>query len=301
MNLATTRFEILSLPFELTTNDKKFFKEFSALNSALVSSANGKPPLVQYSVTKNTKYFCIRENDRFRLRSAHRWPLYIFVMMCVRENLYRHLKDYLFLHSGAVAKDNKAILLVGPSGSGKSTLTLGLLNYGYKYLTDEVVITSLSDLKTIPFQRPIYIYRWLPPLSPEVRENFELYRFKERYGTTVQPWQYVVPRPGATLPKHSQFEIASIIFPRHNETQKSSYLRPISKAEATVNLIQNGWNTLTFKDKGLRICSELVKKADCYRLETGNLREACELIEGITGKTQVHQKQPPYPGEYLET
>ena len=96
MSLSTTRFEVLSFPFELTTDDKKFFDEFLELNSALTLPGNGKLPQVQYSVIKNTKYFCIRENGKFRNRWAHRWPLYLSVMMCVRDSLYLHLKEYLF-------------------------------------------------------------------------------------------------------------------------------------------------------------------------------------------------------------
>ncbi|MBI2470541.1 MAG: hypothetical protein HYV59_04785 [Planctomycetes bacterium] len=287
MSLATTRFEILSFPFELSTNDKKFFEEFLELNLALTSPGNGKSPLVQYSVIKNTKYFCIRENGKFRNRWAHRWPLYLSVMMCVRDSLYLHLKDYLFLHSAAVAKDNKAVLLAGPSESGKSTLSLGLLNYGYQYLTDEVVVINLANMKALPFQRPIYIYGWLPTVSTEVRKDFQFCRFKERYGSTIQPWQYAVPQREAILPKDSGFEIAWILFPGYNETQKDSYLKPISKAEAVFNLMQNGWNMLHFQDRGLKICSELVKRADCYQLVMGDLKEACELIEGLTGKTSA--------------
>lgn len=287
MSLSTARFEVLSFPFELTTDDKKFFDEFQELNSALTLPGNGKLPQVQYSVIKNTKYFCIRENGKFRNRWAHRWPLYLSVMMCVRESLYLHLKEYLFLHAGALAKNNKAVLLPGPSGSGKSTLTLGLLNYGYQYLTDEVVVIDLSDLRVLPFQRPIYIYGWQSVVSSEVEKYFKFYRFKERYGNTMQPWQYAVPQQEAILPKDTSLEVGWIVFPTYNETQKDSYLKPMSRAEAAFNLMQNGWNTQYFTDFGLKLCSELVKKADCYELVMGDLKEACELIEGLTGKTSA--------------
>jgi len=288
MSLLTTHFEILSFPFELTTNDKKFFTEFSELNSALTSPANGNALKVQYSVIKNTKYFCIRENGKLRQRWVHRWPLYLSVMMCVRDSLYQHLKEYLFLHSGAVAKgNNKAVLLPGPSGSGKSTLTLGLLNYGYQYLTDEVVVISLSDLRVLPFQRPIYIYGWQSTVSDDVGKHFKFYRFKERYENTVQPWQYAVPQRDAVLHKDSRCEVAWIIFPQYNETQRSSCLRPMSKAEAAFKLIQNEWNMQCFSDYGLKLCAELVKKADCYQLLMGDLKEACELIEKLTGEAAI--------------
>lgn len=281
----STQFELLSLPFELTTNDKKFFNEFIELNSALVSLPNGVPPLIKYSVIKHSKYSCIRENGKLRLRTTYKWPLYIFVMMCVRDSIYMNTRGYLFLHSGAVVKDGKAILLVGPSRSGKSTLTLGLLSYGYNYLTDEVAVVDLSELKAMPFQRPIFMHGWVSSVSPEVRKDFKSRRFKEGLGRTVYPWQYVFPQKGGALPKDSRFEVAYIIFPGYNETQESSRLIPISKAEATFNLIQSGWNITGLRDWGLKACSELVKRAEgCYRLEMGDLREACELVEGLGGR-----------------
>ncbi len=287
MNLSTTRFEVLSFPFELTTNDKKFFNEFLELNLALTLPGNGKLPQVQYSVIKNNKYFCIRENGKFHNRWAHRWPLYLSVMMSVRDSLYLHLRDYLFLHSAAMAKGHKAVLLPGPSESGKSTLTLGLLNYGYQYLTDEVVVINPSDLRALPFQRPIYIYGWQSVASAEVEKYFKFCRFKERYGNTVQPWQYAVPQQKAILPKDTSFEVAWIVFPSYNKTQRDSYLKPMSRAAAIFNLMQNGWNTQYFSDVGLKLCSELVKKADCYQLIMGDLKEACELIEKLTGEAAI--------------
>lgn len=284
MNLLSTRFELLSLPFELTTNDRKFFNEFIKLNSALVSPPNGHAPVVKYSVIKNTRYFSIGENGRFRLRTTQRWPLYIYVMMGVRDSLYLHVKDYLFLHSGAIARGRKALLLPGPSGSGKSTLTLALLNYGYKYITDEVTVINPSSLEVMPFQRPIYLYEWLPPVSSTVKENFCLHRCKERWGKTIQPWQFVFPQGEAVLPKHSRFDVEWIVFPRYNEAQKGSHLRPMGKAEAVFTLMQRYWNIPALRDWGLKACSELVRGAGCYRLETGDLREACELVQGLMGK-----------------
>ena len=161
------------------------------------------------------------------------------------------------------------------------------MNYGYRYLTDEVVVINLSDLRVLPFQRPIYIYGWQSVASAEVEKFFKFYRFKERYGNTMQPWQYAVPQQEAVLPKDTSFEVAWIVFPTYNETQKDSYLKPMSRAAAVFNLMQNGWNTQYSTDLGLQLCSELVKKADCYQLIMGDLKEACELIEGLTGKTSA--------------
>ena len=149
-----------------------------------------------------------------------------------------------------------------------------------------MVAIKLSSLEVVPFQRPIYIYGQQRILSDRAEENYKFYRFKEMYDSTMQFWQYTVPQKDAILPKDSGFKIAWIVFPRYNENQKNSFLKHISKAEAAFNLMCNGWNNLRFDDRGLNVCAELVKGSDCYQLEMGNLKEACELIEHLTGNSK---------------
>lgn len=63
-------------------------------------------------------------------------------------------KNYLFLHSGSVAKGNKVVLLIGNSGMGKTTLTLELLKHNFTYLSDEYGVIIPGTLKVIPFLIP---------------------------------------------------------------------------------------------------------------------------------------------------
>jgi energy-coupling factor transporter ATP-binding protein EcfA2 len=43
-------------------------------------------------------------------------------------------------HGSAVVKDGKCLLIMGSSGSGKSSLTSGLLDYGYEFITDDIIV-----------------------------------------------------------------------------------------------------------------------------------------------------------------
>lgn len=46
------------------------------------------------------------------------------------------------LHASSIARDGRAVLLVGQSGSGKSDLALRLLNHGFTLVSDDRTIVS---------------------------------------------------------------------------------------------------------------------------------------------------------------
>lgn len=48
------------------------------------------------------------------------------------------------LHATCVARDGRAVLLLGPSGSGKSDLALRLLDHGFSLVSDDRTLLRLS-------------------------------------------------------------------------------------------------------------------------------------------------------------
>ena len=62
---------------------------------------------------------------------------------------------HLHVHGGGVARDGRAVALVGRSGSGKSSLTAALVRGGWDYLTDERLAIRPDDARIEPFPRPL--------------------------------------------------------------------------------------------------------------------------------------------------
>lgn len=60
------------------------------------------------------------------------------------------------LHAGAVARDGRAVAIVGPSGWGKSTLTIELVRRGWSFLTDDFAPIGRSGWVE-PFPRRVGI------------------------------------------------------------------------------------------------------------------------------------------------
>ncbi len=166
-------------------------------------------------------------------------------------------------------KNGRTILLPAQAGSGKTTLTLGLMNYGYKYLTDEVASIHHETLEVVPYQRPIFVWTWSRPLRQKVAKNFRIYRYRSKDNSSGR-WQYIVPQDGAVITRDARWEVNWIIFPRYTPKGKT-VLKSLSAAQAAVSLMQNGWNQKLFPDGGLRICAKLARRARCYTLEMGDL------------------------------
>lgn len=65
------------------------------------------------------------------------YPLICFTRPC----------GWNFIHSAAVSKANRSILIVGPSNAGKTTLSMFLLTRGFKLLSDETNILEADEEK----------------------------------------------------------------------------------------------------------------------------------------------------------
>ncbi len=284
--LSTLNIKVLSLPIEITTNHKSFLREFCKLTSNWLSPANGETPAVRLGIIQKRKYKYLEKDGLTLYRMDRDYHLCPILMDQIRMSCYENVRDYLLFHSGAVVKNGRAILLPAPKQSGKTTLTLGLLNYGYRYVTDEVGAIQHETLEVVPYQRPIYMWNWSRPLGKEMSKSFRSYRYRADdipRSAERGRWQYIVPQDGAVMARDSHWKVDWIIFPRYTPKGKT-VLKPLGTAQAVVSLMQNGWNQELFHDGGLKICAKLARRARCYTLEMGNLDRACELIEDLQGQ-----------------
>jgi hypothetical protein len=180
--------------------------------------------------------------------------------------------DHLLLHAGAVAAGNRAILLPAPMESGKTTLTVGLIQRGLDYVTDEAVAIDADSLRLLPYPKPLSIdqgsWEVLAHLEPQLPEHLkQLHAFQ---------WQ-VAPediRPGCIAGPCSP---ALIVAPKYDPDHPTR-LEPIGRAEAVVLLAENSFN---FRDDGRRwlpVIGAVVERCESYRLSIHDLDSACEAV-----------------------
>jgi hypothetical protein len=98
-----------------------------------------------------------------------------------------HAPEYVFLHAGVVAWEDRALLLPGVSHAGKSTLVAELVRAGATYYSDEFALLD-SQGRVHPFTRDI---RMRQPGTPD-QVPLPLQQLDGRAGTAPLPVSMVV-------------------------------------------------------------------------------------------------------------
>ncbi|MEJ7846697.1 MAG: hypothetical protein WKF92_01255 [Pyrinomonadaceae bacterium] len=93
-------------------------------------------------------------NGSERSWSSSKTVVLNFLESMVRLTVAEHAIDRVFIHSGVVARNGKAILIPGNSYSGKSTLIAELVKNGAVYYSDEYAILDENGL-VHSFPRPL--------------------------------------------------------------------------------------------------------------------------------------------------
>jgi hypothetical protein len=87
-----------------------------------------------------------------------------YVLWEVTRLVLEHAAPVVPVHAAAVARNGRALMLVGPSHAGKSTLSGSLTRAGWEFLTDELALLEFGPAGAVvqPFWRPIGVRRGGP-------------------------------------------------------------------------------------------------------------------------------------------
>ncbi len=87
------------------------------------------------------------------------------------------LRGCSFIHSAAVAKDNRVLLLAGTGGAGKTTICLSLMDDGYDYMSDN--FTVIKNKKAYGYLTPfnIFYYNCVPIIEKSLTSKDKLHLF----------------------------------------------------------------------------------------------------------------------------
>jgi hypothetical protein len=174
-------------------------------------------------------------------------------------------KELFLIHSGALGKDGKGILVPGFTGSGKTTLTIALVRQGFRFLSDDrPLLRENRPMELLAFPERVDVTEKTASFFPELRD-LPVHLFKK--GPLKKSFWIETAYPDSIV-ESCRPEV--LIFPRVAE-RKRSRLIPLSRVEATERVLPH--SLLVFErgiaEKQFHFLCRMVERMDCYELRFG--------------------------------
>ncbi len=182
------------------------------------------------------------------------------------------VRDFLLLHSGAVARNGEAILLPAPMDSGKSSLVLGLLQAGFGYLSDELGAIDPVTGRAYAFPKRIKV----DPTALEFFPGLEG-RLQDRESVPFRLWSRFVRPEDLGAAGAGPARIRMLVF-LTSDWEGRPRLTEISPADAVSRLAASCFNLFRYGERGVVLLSRVAEGARSFELRGGTPLERAALI-----------------------
>lgn len=180
--------------------------------------------------------------------------------------------DHVALHAAGAERDGIAIVLAGGMEAGKTTLVAGLLQRGFRYLTDEAVLLDPDTLKATPYPKPLSLDKgsWavLPHLRPDLPQRLDPYVGRQ--------WQ--VPATQITSDALAAPTRPRVLIRTRYAAGIPTTLRPVPNTQMLQTLLDQTFHMRRQPRRAVRTLAELVRTSACYILDTSDLDAACDVV-----------------------
>lgn len=210
----------------------------------------------------------------------HAFPLLEWAMnWCISTQAHH----YLTLHAAVIERHGCAVIMPAPPGSGKSTLCAGLVNRGWRLLSDELTLVSLSDALITPLGRPVSLKNQslevIRQFAPGVVMNQVTHDTSKGSVSHMKvPAEHVLRLQEKARPRW-------VIFPKYVPGAHPE-LTPRSKANSMLELGRNSFNYTVLGLTGFELLSEIITSSDCYDFTYSQLEDAVAVFDQLAAQEQ---------------
>lgn len=193
---------------------------------------------------------------------------------CTASRLHR----YFMIHAAVAARGDQAIILPAWSGSGKSTLCAALVQRGWRLLSDEFCLLSLSDGNVYPNPRPI-------PLKNEAIAAFRAFAPDATLGPTFYQTRkgdiaHVRPPAASVQGNDTPAKPAWVVLPRYH-ADGESVLEPVAPGRALLLMAANSFNFNLLGTPAFDALTHMIKGVSCHRIAYSDLDDAVASLEEL--------------------
>ncbi|MCC0006776.1 MAG: glycosyltransferase [Hyphomicrobiaceae bacterium] len=234
----------------------------------------GGTPARTVTVAKEGDRYSIDDETADTVSDLARSDLASFLMDVVIRALITDQSRGVALHAGAVARNGRVVLVAGASGSGKSSLICWLVENGFEYLTDEIVLLEPNDASVVGMPRAVVV----KPGSAELIREMQAFRDAR----TALGGTHVMIEPPASSASNGPMPVALIIFPEFSLGEGLSLAGP-SAAECGLKLVECNLNARNFRDGGFAALTKLARKAPALSLRYGGFDQLEGTLDTLVG------------------
>ena len=190
---------------------------------------------------------------------------------CISANCHRHL----ILHAAVVERNGRALILPAPPGSGKSTLCAGLIQRGWRLLSDELAMIDPAAFALTPIPRPVSLknasIEVLRAFAPQAVISPIVFETVKGSVAHLRPPPDSVRRANETAPP------GWLVLP-HFVAGAPARLEPLSKARAVAHLAENAFNFSLHGQRGFELLAAVAEASECFSFSYSRLEEAAEVF-----------------------
>lgn len=182
-----------------------------------------------------------------------------------------HSHQFLIVHAAVVERDGLAALLPAPPGSGKSTLCSGLIQKGWRLLSDELGLYDMETGLIHGMARPVN----LKNASIDVIRRFapDAVMTRPMPDTTKGTVCLMRPPKESVARRREPAKPVWIVLPRYLRDAPPNML-PYDPAHAFMLLAEQSFNYDIHGATGFDAIGDLVDRCRCLEFAYGNLDDA---------------------------
>jgi hypothetical protein len=196
--------------------------------------------------------------------------------------------DKMLFHGGAVERDGQVVAVLGVSGQGKSTLTAALVQRGWNYLSDELVIVDPATYHVDPYPKALDLSEESVALLDSVRPISTFATGKVQ----VSPESLGTTSKGGRLVLLVMLAVAD----EEDSGDPTAEVNPLAAIESLQQLMMNTFRETMALPDALERQARLCTTVPSVALARTSLDRSCALIEqtlrSVAPVPDAHELQP---------
>ena len=189
-----------------------------------------------------------------------------------------HAHQYLTIHAAVIERDGRAAVLPAPPGSGKSTLCAGLIQRGWRLLSDELALLDMDSGLIHGMARPVSLKNAsiaaIRAFAPEAVMTAPVPDTAKGTVSLLQP-------PAASVQRvREPTRAAWVVLPSY-QAGAAPVFSPHGKERTFMTLAEQSFNYDMHGMRGFEAMGRLVEQCECFRFNYGRLEDAAEAFERL--------------------